>query len=203
MAPQQISACRGTSICSSPFVSRMGGCAWSGNWRPGLLLESRTIEVALHSAQLLYPKILWLLTRSSVRSPHASHANTHHFHTMESGVNPISIPPGRAQQCRMKTLLPSNNSSPHSQQGRDYTYRTDRDANSSISIIRASASIGTLSNRIYQIADHDTTSQQHPRRQNHVSILQISVPRPECRKRPIGPLSGHPRSLPEPETYKG
>lgn len=54
------------------------------NWRPGLLLESRTIEVALHSAQLLYPKILlWLLTRSSVRSPHASHANTHHIHTIE------------------------------------------------------------------------------------------------------------------------
>lgn len=30
-----------------------------------------------------------------------------------------------------------------------------------------------------------------PPQHNHVSILQISVPRPECRKRPIGPLGGH------------
>lgn len=154
--------------------------------RAGFGVEN--IEVALHSAQLLYPSttLVWLPVRSSVRL-HMPGMHTHRHREIRGKSNLDTTCSGSA--LGTKTLLPSKNSSTGTkhrlmsccthccrQQKCQHQHQLP-------STLCPTLSIKSL------IMIRPT-----PPQANHVSILQISVPGPNAGNGPFGPfgpLGGH------------
>lgn len=179
MAPQQISACRGrASTLALRIKEDVPGqdtdaqdCFWSREPRGCVALGPAVV-----------PQFPGLIVRSFVRpSPHASHAHTR---TAKSGVNPISIPPGRAQHFGRRRYYHQQSSSDWHRAQTELMHALLPPTEMPTS---ASASFGTLSNPISRSL---IMIRPRPPQTNHVSILQISVPGPNARNGPLAPLAG-------------
>lgn len=132
--------------------------------------------VALGPAVLLPPDP-WFLVRSSVGSIPTCQPCTYTHHRQHRQIRGKSNldTTWSGSSFRTRTLLPSNNPPLTCSSHRPILHRQR---------LPSSATAISIQPPVQPVSinpDHDTTNN------NHVSILQISVPRPECRKRPIGP----------------
>lgn len=174
MAPQQISACRGRA---SALVLRIKDrMCLVRKLTPRTAFGVENLEVALHSAQLLYPSSLvgWSFVRPSARLRHREIRGKSSLDTTW---------PGSA--LGTKTLLPSNNPPLTGTKHRlSCCIHCSHRQKCQHQHQHPSAPCPTLSIKSLIMI------RPTPPQNNHVSILQISVPGPNARNGPLAPLAG-------------